>query len=96
MPLRTSLRRWLNWRDMPANGPMRAMADIGCDMAEHVTGSAWCCADLQTSCKTRKQPVETFTERPDTPKQQSTDDFRLGDLPWGSRAGFYASQVSAD
>src|SRR6204780_4502960 len=59
-----------NWRVVTqANGPLRAMGDIGShwmDMAQHVTGLpiTALCADLQTFHKTRKRPkgsVETFT-----------------------------------
>src|ERR1700675_1936240 len=59
-----------NWRiDSKANGPLRAMGDIGShwmDMIQHLTGLSISalCADLQTFHKTRKKPkgsVETFT-----------------------------------
>ena len=100
-----------NWRtDTAANGPMRAMADIGshwCDMAEHVTGEHIhsVCADLQTFHKTRKQPrgsVETFSGKTLAPSDYTetaidTDDFGSVIFHMGSRArgAFTASQVSA-
>jgi predicted dehydrogenase len=100
-----------NWRtDTAANGPMRAMADIGshwCDMAEHVTGERIrsVCADLQTFHKTRRQPrgsVETFTGKTLAPSDYTetpidTDDFGAVIFHIGARArgAFTASQVSA-
>lgn len=100
-----------NWRlDPRANGPSRAMADIGshwCDMAEHVTGLRMTalCADLQTFHKTRKRPkksVETFSGK--TSASQDYAEAAIESEDFGSvlfrmgertRGAFTASQVSA-
>jgi predicted dehydrogenase len=100
-----------NWRtDTAANGPMRAMADIGshwCDMAEHVSGQriTSVCADLQTFHKTRKQPkgsVETFSGKTLAPMDYTettidTEDFGsvIFHMSPRARGSFTASQVSA-
>ena len=100
-----------NWRLEPgANGPSRAMADIGshwCDMIEHVTGLriTSLCADLQTYHKTRKRPagsVETFAGKTARPVDYRdveivSEDFGAVLLRLGERArgAFTVSQVSA-
>src|SRR3954451_13996449 len=100
-----------NWRiDSKANGPLRAMGDIGShwmDMIEHLTGLRInsLCADLQTFHKTRKQPkgeVETFTGkklRADDYNEVpiDTEDFGSVLLHLGDRArgAFTVSQMSA-
>jgi predicted dehydrogenase len=100
-----------NWRiDQNANGPSRALADIGshwCDMIEHVTGLriSSVCADLQTFHKTRKKPkgsVETFTGKLAKPQDYAevkidSEDFAAVLLRLGDRArgAFTVSQVSA-
>ena len=100
-----------NWRiDQKANGPSRALADIGshwCDMIEHVTGLriSSVCADLQTFHKTRKKPkgsVETFTGKLAKPQDYTevaieSEDFAAVLLRLGERArgAFTVSQVSA-
>jgi predicted dehydrogenase len=100
-----------NWRlDPEANGPSRAMADIGshwCDTIEHVTGLriTSVCADLQTFHKTRKRPkgsIETFAGKTLKPEDYAetpidTEDFGAVLLRLGGRArgAFTASQVSA-
>jgi predicted dehydrogenase len=100
-----------NWRiDQKANGPSRALADIGshwCDMIEHVTGLriSSVCADLQTFHKTRKKPkgsVETFTGKLAKPQDYTevkidSEDFAAVLLRLGDRArgAFTVSQVSA-
>ena len=100
-----------NWRiDSRANGPSRAMADIGshwCDMAEHITGQRIIslCADLQTFHKIRKRPkapVETFAGKTLLPQDYAdtpidTEDFGAVVFRMGerTRGSFTASQVSA-
>ena len=100
-----------NWRiDRAANGPSRAMADIGshwCDMIEHTTGLriSSVCADLQTFHKTRKKPkgsIETFTGKTLKPQDYTetaiaSEDFGAVLLRLGERArgAFTVSQVAA-
>jgi predicted dehydrogenase len=100
-----------NWRiDSRANGPSRAMADIGshwCDMAEHVTGQriTALCADVQTFHKVRKRPtksIETFAGKMLKPEDYidapiDTEDFGAVIFRMGerTRGSFTASQVSA-
>jgi predicted dehydrogenase len=100
-----------NWRIEPqANGPSRAMADIGshwCDMAEHVTGQriTALCADLKIFHQTRKRPkhsIETFAGKMLKPEDYvetaiDTEDFGAVIFRMGERArgSFTASQVSA-
>jgi predicted dehydrogenase len=100
-----------NWRlDPAANGPLRAMADIGshwCDMIEHVTGLriSSLCADLQTFHRTRKRPVgsiETFAGKLARPSEYTevridSEDFGAVLLRLGerTRGAFTVSQVSA-
>jgi len=100
-----------NWRiESRANGPSRAMADIGshwCDLAEHVTGQriTALCADVHTFHKIRKRPkesIETFagkTLRPEDYIEEpiDTEDFGAVVFRMGERArgSFTASQVSA-
>jgi predicted dehydrogenase len=100
-----------SWRvDSKANGPLRAMGDIGShwmDMIQHVTGLkiAGLCADLATFNKTRKKPrgsIETFTGKTLKPGDYQavpidTDDFGAVLLHLGDRARgcFTVSQMSA-
>jgi predicted dehydrogenase len=100
-----------NWRIEPeANGPARAMADIGshwCDMAEHITGQriTALCADLKTFHQTRKRPrqsIETFAGKTLKPEDYvdtpiDTEDFGAVIVRMGerTRGSFTASQVSA-
>jgi predicted dehydrogenase len=100
-----------NWRiDSKANGPLRAMGDIGShwmDMIEHLTGLRInsLCADLQTFHKTRKQPkgqVETFTGKKLKADDYNevpidTEDYGAVLLHLGDRArgAFTVSQMSA-
>lgn len=99
-----------NWRlDSQANGPSRAMADIGshwCDMAEFVTGQqiTSLCADLQTFHKTRRKPKETTQTFSLTAASQldcvdsdvDTEDFGAVLFRMGdrTRGAFTASQVA--
>ena len=100
-----------NWRiESRANGPSRAMADIGshwCDMAEHVTGQriTALCADLSTFHKVRKRPkasIQTFAGKLARPYDYvntpiDTEDFGAVVFRMGerTRGSFTASQVSA-
>ena len=100
-----------SWRvDSKANGPLRAMGDIGShwmDMIQHVTGLKIdaLCADLATFNKTRKKPrgsIETFTGKTLKPEDYQavpidTDDFGAVLLHLGDRARgcFTVSQMSA-
>jgi predicted dehydrogenase len=100
-----------NWRiESRANGPSRAMADIGshwCDMAEHVTGQriTALCADLSTFHKVRKRPkasIQTFAGKLLRPEDYvntpiDTEDFGAVIFRMGerTRGSFTASQVSA-
>ena len=100
-----------NWRvESEANGPLRAMGDIGShwmDMVQHLTGLriTALCADLSTFHKTRRKPrasIETFAgkmSRPDDYQsvQISTEDFGSVLLRLGDRArgAFTVSQMSA-
>ncbi|MBM3775316.1 MAG: Gfo/Idh/MocA family oxidoreductase [Acidobacteria bacterium] len=99
-----------SWRlDPAANGPSRAMADIGshwCDTVEHITGLriSSLCADLQTFHKTRKRPkvsIETFAGKTLRPEDYEavpigTEDFGAVLVRLGERArgAFTASQVN--
>ncbi|HLG95706.1 MAG TPA: Gfo/Idh/MocA family oxidoreductase [Bryobacteraceae bacterium] len=100
-----------NWRvESAANGPLRAMGDIGShwmDLIQHVTGLpiTALCADLATFHTTRKKPsrsVATFTgktHRPEAyaPVSVDTEDFGSVLLRLGQRArgAFTVSQMSA-
>lgn len=100
-----------NWRiDSKANGPLRAMGDIGShwmDMIEHLTGLRIksMCADLATFHKTRKKPkgsIETFAGKTLKPEDYDavpidTEDFGAVLLRLGDRArgAFTVSQMSA-
>jgi predicted dehydrogenase len=100
-----------NWRVVTqANGPLRAMGDIGShwmDMIQHVTGLpiTALCADLQTFHKTRKRPkgsVETFSGKKLQPEDYETvsidtEDFGAVLVHLGDRArgAFTVSQMSA-
>ena len=100
-----------NWRiDSAANGPSRALADIGshwCDMVEHITGQriTSLVADLQTFHEKRKRPtgsVETFAGKTLAPEDSveveiDTEDFGAVMLRMGprTRGSFTVSQVSA-
>jgi predicted dehydrogenase len=100
-----------NWRaDPEANGPSRALADIGShwsDMAEHITGQriTSLAADLQTYHAMRKRPksaVETFAGNPPAPGDYTefpihTEDFASVMFQMGprTRGAFTVSQVSA-
>ncbi len=90
-----------NWRiDSKANGPLRAMGDIGShwmDMIQHLTGLkiAAVCADFATFHKTRKKPkgsIETFAGKTLKPEDYQavpidTEDFARGAVASGrSRA----------
>lgn len=99
-----------NWRlDSQANGPSRAMADIGshwCDMAEFVTGQriTSLCADLQTFYKTRRKPKETAqtfslsaaSQLDAVDSEVDTEDFGAVLFRMGdrTRGAFTASQVA--
>ena len=99
-----------NWRlDSQANGPSRAMADIGshwCDMAEFVTGEkiTSLCADLQTFYKTRRKAkgtAQTFSLSPASQldgidSEVDTEDFGAVLFRMGdrTRGAFTASQVA--
>lgn len=99
-----------NWRlDSQANGPSRAMADIGshwCDMAEFVTGQkiTSLCADLQTFYKTRRKAKgtgQTFSLSPASQldgidSEVDTEDFGAVLFRMGdrTRGAFTASQVA--
>jgi len=100
-----------NWRiDSKANGPLRAMGDIGShwmDMIQHLTGLkiTALCADFATFHKTRKKPrgsIETFAGKTLKPKDYQavpidTEDFAAVLLHLGDRARgcFTVSQMSA-
>jgi predicted dehydrogenase len=100
-----------NWRvEAAANGPLRAMGDIGShwmDAIQHVTGLriTGLCADVATFHKTRKKPhgsVETFTGKTLAPEDYQsapidTEDFGAVLLRLGDRArgAFTVSQMSA-
>jgi predicted dehydrogenase len=100
-----------NWRiDSKANGPLRAMGDIGShwmDMIEHLTRLKIdsVCADFATFHKTRKRPkgsIETFAGKTLQPGEYDevpidTEDFASVLLRLGDRArGCYTvSQMSA-
>jgi predicted dehydrogenase len=99
-----------NWRlDSQANGPSRAMADIGshwCDMAEFVTGQriTSLCADLQTFYKTRRKAkgtAQTFSlsaapQLDAVDSEVDTEDFGAVLFRMGdrTRGAFTASQVA--
>ena len=100
-----------NWRiDRAANGPLRAMGDIGShwmDLVQHLTGLGITalCADLQIFHKTRKRPkgeVETFSGKKLKPEDYTeipinTEDFGAVLLHMGDRArgAFTVSQVNS-
>jgi len=100
-----------NWRiESKANGPLRAMGDIGShwmDMIQHLTGLriAALCADLQTFHQTRRRPkgsIETFAGKTLDPRDYEpvaidTEDFGSVLLHLGQRArgAFTVSQMSA-
>ena len=100
-----------NWRiDSKANGPLRAMGDIGShwmDMIQHLTGLkiTAVCADFATFHKTRKKPqgsIETFANKTLKPEDYvavpiDTEDFAAVMLQLGERARgcFTVSQMSA-
>lgn len=100
-----------NWRvESAANGPLRAMGDIGShwmDLIQHVAGLriTSVCADLATFHRTRKKPsrsVETFAGKTLRPQDfesvpVDTEDFGSVLLRLGDRArgAFTVSQVSA-
>jgi predicted dehydrogenase len=100
-----------NWRvDSKANGPLRAMGDIGShwmDLIQHLTGLriSSLCADLATFHKNRKRPrrsVETFAGKMLQPGDYEsvpidTEDFGSVLLRLGDRAhgAFTVSQMSA-
>ena len=100
-----------NWRvESSANGPLRAMGDIGShwmDMIQHLTGLriTALCADLATFHETRKMPkrsVETFTGKTLRPEDYQTlpihtEDFGSVLLRLGerTRGAFTVSQMSA-
>ena len=100
-----------NWRvEADANGPLRAMGDIGShwmDAIQHVTGLriTALCADLATFHQTRRRPrgsVETFTGKTAAPGDSvsvpvDTEDFGAVLLHLGDRArgAFTVSQMSA-
>jgi predicted dehydrogenase len=100
-----------NWRiDSKANGPLRAMGDIGShwmDMIQHLTGLkiTAVCGDLATIHKTRKRPkvaVETFAGKTLRPEDYDevpidTEDFGsvLVHLGDKARGAFTVSQMSA-
>ena len=100
-----------NWRvDSKANGPLRAMGDIGShwmDLIQHLTGLriSALCADLATFHKTRKRPrqsVETFAGKMLQAQDYEsapidTEDFGSVLLRLGDRArgAFTVSQMSA-
>ncbi|HYL36227.1 MAG TPA: Gfo/Idh/MocA family oxidoreductase [Bryobacteraceae bacterium] len=100
-----------NWRvDSKANGPLRAMGDIGShwmDLIQHLTGLriSALCADLATFHKTRKRPrqsVQTFAGKMLQAQDYEsapidTEDFGSVLLRLGDRArgAFTVSQMSA-
>ena len=100
-----------NWRiDSKANGPLRAMGDIGShwmDMIQHLTGRkiTALCADFATFNKTRKKPkgsIETFAGKTLKPEDYQTvtidtEDFAAVLVHLGDRANgcFTVSQMSA-
>ncbi|MGH9629588.1 MAG: Gfo/Idh/MocA family protein, partial [Bryobacteraceae bacterium] len=100
-----------NWRvDSKANGPLRAMGDIGShwmDLVQHLTGLKIkaVCGDLHTFHKTRMRPkfsVQTFAGKTLKPEDYDnvaidTEDFGAVLLHLGERArgAFTVSQVSA-
>ena len=100
-----------NWRiESKANGPLRAMGDIGShwmDMIQHLTGLRFTglCAEFATFHKTRKRPkgsIETFagkTLKPEDyqPVAIDTEDFAAVLFHLGERArgSFTVSQMSA-
>jgi predicted dehydrogenase len=100
-----------NWRvDSKANGPLRAMGDIGShwmDMIQHLTGLniTALCADFATFHKTRKKPkgsIETFAGKTLRPEDYQavaidTEDFAAVLMRLGDRArgSFTVSQMSA-
>jgi predicted dehydrogenase len=100
-----------NWRiDSKANGPLRAMGDIGShwmDMIQHLTGLKIdaVCADFATFHKTRKKPkgsIETFAGKTLKPEDYQavpidTEDFAAVLFHLGERArgSFTVSQMSA-
>jgi predicted dehydrogenase len=100
-----------NWRvDSKANGPLRAMGDIGShwmDMIQHLTGLniTALCADFATFHKTRKKPkgsIETFAGKTLRPEDYQavaidTEDFAAVLMRFGDRArgSFTVSQMSA-
>ena len=100
-----------NWRvEAAANGPLRAMGDIGShwmDAIQHVTGLriTALCADLATFHQTRRRPdrsVETFTGKTLAPEDYQsvpidTEDFGavLVHLGDRGRGAFTVSQMSA-
>jgi predicted dehydrogenase len=100
-----------NWRvDSKANGPLRAMGDIGShwmDLIQHLTGLriSSLCADLATFHKNRKRPrrsVETFAGKMLQPGDYEsvpidTEDFGSVLLRLGDSAhgAFTVSQMSA-
>jgi predicted dehydrogenase len=100
-----------NWRiDSKANGPLRAMGDIGShwmDMIQHLTAQkiTALCADLQTVHTTRKRPkvaIQTFAGK--TLKPEDYDEVAIDTEDFGSvllhlgnktRGCFTVSQMSA-
>jgi predicted dehydrogenase len=100
-----------NWRiESKANGPLRAMGDIGShwmDMIQHLTGLRihGVCAELATFHKIRKKPkgsIETFAGKTSTPEDYlptsiDTEDFGAVLFHLGERArgAFTVSQMSA-
>jgi predicted dehydrogenase len=99
-----------NWRiDSKANGPLRAMGDIGShwmDMIQHLTGLkiTRLCADLNTYHKTRRRPkvaIETFAGKTLKPEDYQevpidTEDYGAVMLHLGDRCRgvFSVSQIS--
>jgi len=100
-----------NWRvQADANGPLRAMGDIGShwmDLIEHLSGLriTELCADLATFHRTRRRPkgsVETFAGKQSAPNEYEnipidTEDFGSVLVRLGARArgAFTVSQMSA-
>ncbi|HUA22168.1 MAG TPA: Gfo/Idh/MocA family oxidoreductase [Bryobacteraceae bacterium] len=100
-----------NWRvDAGANGPLRALGDIGShwmDLIQHLTGLriTGLCADLATFHPTRRKPkgsVDTFAGKTLAPEDYEsvairTEDFGALLLRLGDRArgAFTVSQMSA-
>jgi len=100
-----------NWRvEAKANGPLRAMGDIGShwmDLIQHLTGLpiTALCAELATFHKTRMKPkksIETFAGKVLRPEDREavavdTEDFGAVLLRLGERArgAFTVSQMSA-